>query len=168
MQVALYMATSIDGFIAKTDGDSDWVSPVDSKIFEQKMAEAGCIVVGRRTFDQFYNDLYPVNGVTNIVMTSDTSRTDDHSNVVFVNSAKNALYVANQKGHDKVMLIGGGNINGAFFSAGLVNEIFLSVHPLALGSGIKVFENFETLVNLELLAVTQLDQGLVQLHYKVK
>lgn len=168
MNVTLYMAISIDGFIAKIDGDSDWVSSADSKIFEQKIAEAGCIVVGRLTFEQFYNDLYPVKGVTNIVVTSDSSKKDDHDNVVFVDSAKKAVEVAQSKGHENTLLIGGGHINGAFLAVGLVNEIFLSVHPLVLGSGIKVFEDFIGQVNIELLGVKQLDEGLVQLHYKLR
>ena len=168
MTVALYMATSIDGYIATKDGDSDWVSEVDSKIFEQKMTEAGCIVVGRKTYDQYYGDLYPVEGVTNIVLTSNDSKKDKNKNVVFASSAKKALEIAKQKGHDKILLIGGGTVNGAFFADGLVNEVFLSVHPLVLGHGIKIFENFEGKVDLELLRSKELDEGLIQLHYKVK
>ena len=47
------MAISVDGYVAKKDGDSDWVSPVDSVNFEQKIKETGCLIVGRRTFDQY-------------------------------------------------------------------------------------------------------------------
>lgn len=88
MKVTLYMAISIDGHIAKKDGDSDWVSEVDSKIFEKKIKEAGCIVVGRKTFDQYYGDLYPIEGVTNIVLTTDATRQDKNENVIFVPSPK--------------------------------------------------------------------------------
>lgn len=64
------MATSIDGYIAKKNGDSDWVSEVDAANFEQKIKEMGCIIVGRKTFDQYQGDLYPVPDVTNIVLSS--------------------------------------------------------------------------------------------------
>ena len=168
MKVTLYMAISIDGFIAKEDGDSDWVSEVDSKMFEKKIEEAGCIVVGRKTFEQYYGDLYPVGGATNIVLTNDATQQDKNENVIFVSSSKEALRVAEQKRHDKVLLIGGGHINGAFIQDNLVDEVFLSVHPLIIGEGIKIFENFRKQVDLDFVGLKEMEEGLVQLHYKIK
>jgi dihydrofolate reductase len=167
MKVILYMAISIDGYIAKKDGDSDWVSEVDAKIFEEKIEEAGCIVVGRKTFDQYYDDLYPVKGVTNIVLTSDEERQDEDENVVFVSSTLEALQIAKDKKHEAVFLIGGGLTNTAFVQDNLVDEIFLSVHPVILGEGIKIFENFEKLVDIEFIDLKKLNEGLIQLHYKI-
>lgn len=168
MKVILYMAISIDGYIAKKNGDSDWVSEVDSKIFEKKIKEAGCIVVGRRTFEQYYGELYPIDGVTNIVLTNDVTRQDKNRNVVFVSSPQEALKVAKQKGYDKVFLVGGGHVNGSFIRENLIDEMFLSVHPLILGEGIKIFEGFGEQVDLELVSLKQIGEGLVQLHYKIK
>jgi len=167
MKVILYMAISIDGYIAKKDGDSDWVSEIDSKIFEKKIEEAGCIVVGRKTFDQFYDDLYPVEGLTNIVLTNDATRQDKNENVIFIPSPKEALQIAEQKGHNKVLLIGGGHVNGAFIQDNLIDEVFLSVHPLILGEGIKIFENFRKQVDLEFIGSKEMEEGLFQLHYKI-
>lgn len=167
MKVTLYMAVSIDGFIAKNDGDSDWVSPVDSVIFEQKIKEKGCIVVGRRTFNQFHGDLYPVKGITNIVITSDKRKANKSDEVIFVGSPEEALKVAQGKGHTEVLLIGGGTTNGLFLKANLIDEIFLSVHPLILGDGIKLFEGCEIKLDLREISIKQLDEGLVQLHYVV-
>lgn len=70
MKITLYMATTIDGFIAKNDGDSDWVSPIDTDNFMAEINKRGCIIVGRTTYDQFLNDLYPIEGVINVVVTS--------------------------------------------------------------------------------------------------
>ena len=168
MKVTLYMAISIDGYIAKKDGDSHWVSEADSKIFEKKIEEAGCIVVGRKTFDQYYNDLYPVEGVTNIVLTNDATRKDKNENVIFVPSPKEALQVAEKKGYDKVLLIGGGHVNGTFIQENLIDDVFLSVHPLVLGEGIKIFENFRKQVELNFVGSKEMEDGLVQLHYKIR
>lgn len=167
MKVTLYMAISIDGYIAKNDGDSDWVSEVDSRNFEKKIEETGCIVVGRKTFEQFYDVLYPVEGVTNIVVTSDASRQDKNQNVTFVSSPQEALRVAMQKGHDKVLLIGGGHVNSAFVRDNLIDEVLLCVHPLIIGEGIKIFEHFGKQVHLDFIGSKEMGEGLVQLHYKV-
>lgn len=168
MKVTLYMAVSIDGFIAKKDGDSDWVSPVDSAIFEQKIKEKGCIVVGRRTFSQYHGELYPVKGVTNIVLTSSKAEAENTDEAIFVSSPEEAVKAAQEKRHTEILLIGGGTTNGLFLKSNLIDEIFLSVHPLILGDGIKLFENSEVNLSLEKLEVKELNEGLIQLYYKVK
>lgn len=167
MKVTLYMAISIDGFIAKRDGDSDWVSPVDSANFEQKIKEKGCVIVGRRTFDQYQGELYPVKDVTNIVLTSGPSPKAEIDNVIYAQSPSDAIKLAQTKGHDKALLIGGGITNGLFLKEGLVDEVFLSVHPLILGNGIKLFEDIETDIKLKFLDQKELGEGLTQLHYQV-
>lgn len=167
MKVTLYMAVSIDGFIAKKDGDSDWVSEVDSVIFNQQIKDKGCIAVGRKTYEQFYGELYPVDGITNIVLTKETDKISDQDYVHFVNSANEAIKKAEENSHDQILLIGGGEVNGAFLNVNLIDEIILSVHPLILSDGIKIFENTLQNVNLELLRVKELDEGLVQMYYQV-
>lgn len=168
MKVTLYMAISIDGYIAKQDGDSDWVSPVDSENFEKSIEEAGCIVVGRKTFEQFYGELYPVEAVTNIVLSNNAIRNDKNENVVYVQSPKEALQVAESNGHSKVLLIGGGQTNGAFIKENLIDEVILSVHPLILGEGIKIFEDFSNQVDLDFVSAEEMEAGLLQVRYKIK
>jgi len=167
MKVILYMAISIDGFVAKKNGDSNWVSEVDSINFQQNIKEVGCIIVGRRTFDQYQGDLYPAKEATNIVLTSDVSLKSETDNVVYVRSPNDAVRVAKEKGHNKALLIGGGTTNGLFLRAGLIDEIFLSVHPLILGDGIKLFEKSEKDINLKLIGQKELGGDLIQLHYQV-
>ena len=93
MKLTLYNAVSIDGFIAKLDGDSDWVSESDAEIFESTCQKAGCIVMGKTTFEQFKGSLYPMKGVQNIVM----SASSNHAltgGVEFANSPRAALEIA--------------------------------------------------------------------------
>ncbi len=168
MKVILYMAISIDGYIAKKDGDSDWVSEEAFKIFEKKIEEAGCIIVGRKTFEQYYGDIYPVEGVTNIVLTSDATRQDKNENVIFVSSPKKALQITEKKGYGKVLLIGGGHVNGAFIQDNLIDEVILCVDPLILGQGIKLFENFRKHVDLDFVNSVEMEEGSIQLHYKLR
>jgi dihydrofolate reductase len=167
MKVILYMAISIDGFIAKKDGDSDWVSPVDTVNFEKMIKEKGCIIVGRRTFDQYQGNIYPVIGVTNIVVTTELSLKSETNSVVYAKSPNEAVKLAQEKGHNEALLIGGGITNGLFLKEGLVDEVFLSVHPLILGEGIKLFEKVESYIKLELINHKELKKGLIQLHYRI-
>lgn len=167
MKVVLYMAISTDGFIAKKDGDSDWVSQVDFAIFQGKIKETGCIIVGRRTFNQYHGEMYPVKGVTNIVLTTNNFSKKEEK-TFFVNSPKEALQVAKKEGHNQVLLIGGATTNGMFLKENLIDEMYLSIHPLILGEGIKLFEDCEVSVKLKLLGLKQLRDDLIQLHYLIK
>lgn len=64
-------------------------------------------------------------------------------------------------------MVGGGTTNGLFLGAGMVDEIYLDVHPLILGGGIKVFENCKFNFKLKLLEEKTLSDGLKLLHYQV-
>lgn len=162
------MATSIDGLVATTDGDSDWVSEVDAASFEKEITQKGCIVVGSKTFYQFLHDLYPVDGVTNIVLSKTKTSDDDMpENVCFAATPERALEVAAAKGHEQILLIGGGTTNAAFLKKKLIDEIIISVHPLILGQGIHLFEKFKEQVDLEQISSENLEEGLVKIVYKV-
>src|SRR3989344_9137728 len=112
MKLTLYNAVSIDGFIAKLDGDSDWVSESDAEIFESTCQAAGCIVMGKTTFEQFKGSLYPMKGIQNIVM----SASSDHAftkGVEFANSPHVAFEIA-ERAKNRIVLIGGGKTNASF------------------------------------------------------
>ncbi len=169
MKITLYMATTIDGYIAKTDGDSDWVSPVDTKNFAAAIEEHGNIILGSRTYKQYFGDLYPVEGVNNIVVSSDPNAVVKSDNIFVVPpNPKEIVSFLESKNQDKALLIGGGRTNGLFLQADLINEIRLVVHPLTFGRGIKLFEGVELHKNLELIESKELEEGLVQLKYAVK
>ncbi len=168
MKVTLYNAISIDGFIATPDGNSDWVSEKDAEVFEKKCIEYGCIIVGRKTFEQYYGELYPMEGITNIVITTQKDMTFKEENVKIVQSVNEALEYTKTKNFQKVLLVGGGTVNGSFLKENHISEIILSVHPLILGNGVKIFQDTQTLTELELENVEKLDDNLVQLKYKVK
>jgi dihydrofolate reductase len=162
------MAVTIDGYIAKTDGDSDWVSPTDAENFDQVMHEYGCIIVGRKTFDQFQGDLYPVEGILNVVVTNTTDLKNESAGVYFIKpSAEDIVRLIMEKGHEKALLIGGGTVNGLFAKAGLIDELIVSFHPLAFVKGIHLFEGIETDMKLKLVSSEALKDGVVRAKYSV-
>ena len=162
MKVIMHMAISIDGFIARTDGDTSWVSSIDLNLFQKRATDAGCIFVGRTTF----NEIYPIKGVMHIVLTDSKDTKHPDSQVAFVSSTEKAVALAKEKGFETVMLVGGGKTNGSFFKAGLIDEMFLTVHPIVLNYGIHLFGNVGIETVLQLIDTKELGEGLVQLHYK--
>src|SRR3989344_3496076 len=134
MKVIMHNAISADGFIAKSDGDTSWVSEFDLNLFKKRCLENGCVILGRKTFDE----VGVTSGITNIVLT--TKPLNSSSTIVFsADSPLSAIALAKSKGCKSVILAGGGETNGSFLKKGFIDEAFLTVHPLILGQGIKLF-----------------------------
>ncbi|MBL8015432.1 MAG: dihydrofolate reductase family protein [Candidatus Doudnabacteria bacterium] len=170
MNVTLFCAISADGFIATSERNSEWISmEVDAPIWEAEIKKRGCIIVGSKAFYQYLDDVYPFPEVQNIVITSQTDRENKWDNVTFVEpDASKALSVAESLGFPEVLLVGGAKTNGLFLKSGKVNGIILDIHPLLLGSGIKVFEDTDSrMINLQKLSSQELSEGHTLLHYKV-
>lgn len=169
MKVILYNAISIDGFIALPDGNSDWVSETDIPFFEQAIKESGCIVVGGRTFRQFEGQMYPVKDVLNIVMTRTETKKDKYTNVIFTQSSpKEIIEIAEDKGYKSILLVGGGEMNGAFLNEDLVDEILVDIHPIIIGNGIKMCNATPNLRQFEKTSIKELEHGLVLIRYSRK
>lgn len=170
MKVTLYNAISIDGFIADKSGDSSWVSPIDEANFNAAIEEAGNIILGRKTFEQFENELFPIEGIKNFVFTRDVNFSREDQDVFVINQEPEIFVEeASSQGIENLLLIGGGNLNASFLNQGLIDEMILVVHPIIIGSGIKLFEGKEfNVMNFELLSSKSLGEELVQLKYKAK
>jgi len=166
MIIVLYAAISADGFIATKDGDSDWVK--DDELFEKGVKEFGCVVLGRNTFRQYQGDIYPMEGVQHLVLThKDAGLDTKYSSVTYVTSPENAVKKAAELGFDKLLVIGGGQCNGTFAAAGLLNEVWLDEHPLKLGSGIKLLGDYPGKLDLKLIS-SQKYPDFVHNKYRVK
>jgi len=162
------MAVSADGFIAKKNDDTSWVSDVDWALFSQTVKDTGCIVMGRRTYEVSGND-FPYKGAINIVMTKNKKLKSENKNAIFTNkSPQEVIELVKNKGYERLLIVGGGAINGSFLREKLIDEIFIDVHPLVLGNGIKIFEGFESQIKLELMESKVLDKGQILLHYRVR
>lgn len=166
MHIVLHLAISADGFIAKKDGDSSWVSVVDEELFKRRAIETGCLVVGKKTFDQYQGSIYPVKGALNLVLTTHEISVKDPA-VVYVHSPEEAIAVAQKSGHNAMLVAGGARTSDTFLNAGLVNEIYLSVHQVTLGEGIKTFNQFANDQRYKLTGEKELSKSVKELHYSM-
>ena len=163
------MATSINGMITIGQDDSDWVSKVDWSEFDKLMRSCGIMIMGKRTYEIFGDD-FPREGATNVVMTSDKKllKQKTPNNVIFTNkSPKDVVQMAEKRGFKKLMLIGGMTLNTSFIKENLVDEIWLSVHPLIIGQGKSLIKSLAINKKLKTIGVKRLEEGLVQLRYEI-
>jgi dihydrofolate reductase len=165
MKIILDLALSSDGFIAKLNGDSDWVSERTEKLFKQRIRDTGCLVVGNRTFTQYLGSIYPVKGALNIVI-SKTIHKSNEKNVIYAHSAEESLKIATEHHCSGIVIAGGATVSKMFLR--LIDEIYFSVHPILLHQGMKPFGDIDIPSNLQLLDTQDLGDNITQEHYRVE
>lgn len=165
------MATSANGFIARTNDKTDW-SSVELDAYMSKVKETGNLVVGRKTYELMLNDPSPdadMEKVGNplVVVVTNSKKYKDNDSTKFVSSAKESLAFLQSKNFTHVMVAGGSKLIASFLTEGLVDELFLDIEPLLFGQGIPLLIPTELELNLQLLDTKILGKNSVQLHYKV-
>lgn len=166
MKVILYMGLTSNGFIAKEDDNTSWISQEEWDSYSAFVRKVGCMIIGHRTYDILtkqpeFSELKEVK----IVVISHKDFKTLASNHFTAKTPRKGLDVL--KNVDEVIVAGGGQINSVFMKEGLIDEIYLDVEPLVFGKGIQLFspEDFE--YELELIEINKLNQHTVQLHYQV-
>lgn len=164
MKVTLLMAMTLDGKIAKdSDHFPDWTGKADKKFFMERTKEAGCLIMGSKTFDTIGR---PLPGRKNVIMTR-KERDSEWENLVFTaDSPQEILANLKSEGYEEAILGGGAQINTLWAEGGLIDEVVLTISPLFFGQGMGLFSE-EVELNLELVELTTLDDDLVCVHYKV-
>jgi len=169
-KVKLFIASSLDCYIAREDGSIDWLFTDDDYGYTKFYDSVDTIIVGRKSYDQSLAfEEYPYKGKKVYVFTRKKVRKNNNEQDVeyidtniqdFVTSLTQSI------GKD-IWLIGGGEIVSVLLNAGLVDEIILSIHPIILGTGIPLLRDIQKEVNLKLENSLSFDSGLTQLYYKV-
>jgi dihydrofolate reductase len=165
-----FIATSLDGYIARADGSIDWLSivhPVDEAHgYERFMSSVDTIVVGRRTYETVLKyETWPYVGKRLIVMTHRPANDAQHAEEFYSGSA---LELADRLTDAKRVYVDGGNVLSQFFAAGLIDDVTISVIPIVLGNGIRLFSGGEGEHRLELESSRSWPSGMVQMRYRVR
>jgi dihydrofolate reductase len=169
MKVTMYPAITLDGFIADPNGECySWISEEDEANYEQAVKEAGCLLIGRKTYEQ-YKDEYPLkSGATTFVFTHGQDEEDQDKIKFVTGTPEEVLRQIADTGFNEVVIGGGGEVNGAFAEAGLIDEIIISIYNVTIGEGIPLFGSHKPKLKLKLLATSNELEGIVKNHYEVE
>jgi dihydrofolate reductase len=168
-KIKLYIASSLDGYIAGEGGNIDWLFTDEDYGYAKFYDSIDTILIGRKTYDQSLKfDEYPYKGKKVYVL---TRRIEDKKNTRYVEyidvDIPNFVRHLLKLGGKDIWLLGGGEIVSILLNADLVDEIILSIHPVILGRGIPLFSNMKKRVYLQLLESKPFGSGLVQLCYGI-
>ena len=178
MKASVFIATSLDGFIARRDGSIDWLNKAHARVPEGEdcgfgvfMDSVDALIMGRKTFEQVLSFGQWPYGKTPVVVLSHgpmeiPSRlpgTISHSS----ESPKALLVRLSAMGMEHVYIDGGNTIQG-FLADSLIDEITITRIPVAIGNGIPLFDPERGDVKLSHLHTTTYDFGFVQTRYRVQ
>jgi len=166
---SVFIATSLDGYIARADGAIDWlqiVHPLDeSHGYDAFFASIDTLVVGRGTYEVARGfETWPYGGKRVIVMTH-RAEAPRHGEEFFAGSVTDLVA---RLGDARHVYIDGGNVIRQFLAAGLVDAATISIVPIVLGGGIRLFSGGEGEHRLELESHRAWPTGLVQLRYRLR
>jgi dihydrofolate reductase len=166
-KVILYMAITLNGYIANKEDDTSWISGEEWSSYSQMVQKAGNLIVGHRTYDILTKqpEFAELEKVKLIVVSNKDFQTIS-TNHLIARTPKKALELL--KDYDEVIVAGGGILNASFMKENLIDEIYIDIEPSIIGKGIKLFvdEDFES--SLKLLEINKITENEIQLHYAVK
>ena len=167
-RVVLNVAVTLDGYIAGPKGEYDWCFTDADYGMTEFMERVDAVLMGGKSYRLLLDYGHPYPDKTNYVL-SRTEHSSPYENVVLVNKDI-ALFVEGlrrQRGKD-IWLFGGAEIFQLLLSAGLVDELMLSVHPVVLGAGLPLFGHADARQTLLLKDTRSYPSGLVQITYVIK
>lgn len=172
-QVILYIATTIDGFIAHTDGDVDWLSeyPITPNYnygYDDFIKSIDTVILGGKSYrDILTMDIeYPYRSKETYVISRNPSASVDHIHFISENILENILELKKKKGNN-IWLVGGGEIISLFLKAKLIDRMILTITPVILGAGIPLFPQLLDQSTWTLLRSENYSNGVVQNDYQL-
>ena len=181
-RVTIHMAASLDGFIARKDGNVDWLETsnefaggetMDPEFVEAFLKTIDCYVMGSRTYETALN--FEAKGFgwsygdkpTFVLTRRELPRTRD---TVEFYSGELAQFVNGRlrPTFHNIWFVGGGVVSGECLRLGLADEVRYSILPILIGDGIPFFEKLGRDVALHLAEVKAYKSGTVALRYEVR
>jgi dihydrofolate reductase len=169
-KVKLFIANSLDGFIARADGGIDWLFMDADYGMAEFHKSIDTILFGRKTYDVALSlgGAPSYKGIKNYVFARTLKNSAD-KNFEFVSGDIRSFIesLKQSKGKD-IWLMGGGELIESFINERLIDEFILTVHPIILGEGVPLFRGLRQQTDLKLIACKTYESGIVQVSYGLK
>ncbi len=174
IKASVYIATTLDGFIARPNGALDWLpqdgSGDEDYGYHSFMDSIDTLIMGRKSFEKiltFGNWSY---GNKHVVVLSHSNLTipdNIASTVEASNLSPSALVDQLAQAGNKHLYIDGGQTVQSFLAAGLIQEIIITTIPILIGQGIPLFGPLEQDIKLKHLHTQAYESNFVQTKYQV-
>ncbi len=181
-RVTIHMAASLDGFIARKDGSTDWLETADEFAGGEELDAAtvdaflktiDCYVMGSRTYETAMafeaKGLGWVYGDKPTFVLTNRSLPRIRDTIEFYSGDLKQLVNDRLRPRFRgIWFVGGGKVSGQCLSLGLADEVRYSILPVLIGDGLRFFEQLDTEIALHLTEVKAYKSGMVGLAYEVR
>lgn len=169
-KIILGLAVSLDGFIEGPNGEFDWCFTDQDYGMSMFLKKVDAIFYGRKSYELMLRESPESLGQwadkKHYVFSTTYKKADDKFILVDGDIPARVEEIKRSSGKD-IWLFGGASLTSALMAHGLVDQLWLSVHPILLGSGRPLFENLQSRVQLKLVNSTSYETGLVSLKYEI-
>ena len=170
-KVILYISMSLDGYIATKDNSLEFLSIVEQEGedygYNDFVKSVDAVIIGRKTYEKVIEMGYEYPHTDKEVYIITRTKRPSIGNFTFYTGDLTQLVngLKNQPGKN-IYCDGGAEIANQLIKNDAVDEYIISVIPILLGDGIKLFKDGRPEQKIELVSAKQFDKGLTQLHYK--
>lgn len=172
-KLSLFIATSLDGYIAKPNDDLSFLKAVEKEGedygYSEFMATIDTLIIGRKTYDYVLKEIgssHYDNGQRDVYIITRTQRPSVGRTTFYTGNFTELVRRLKSESGKNIYCDGGAEIINELLKNDLIDEFIISIIPVLLGGGTKLFKDGIPEQQLELLNVKTFDTGLTQLHYK--
>lgn len=170
--LVLYIATSLDGYIATQDDSLEWLFKIAGEGdngYSEFYDTVDTILIGRRTYDWIVEKEkgnFPYKNKKCYVFSKSKIGKDESVEYINQDVVEFTNKIKRMDG-GKIWLVGGGNLLHSFIKERLVDEFIITIAPTLIGDGIPLFKKNDFELELKLKSMRKFNQ-FVELHYEVK
>ena len=167
-KIVLGLAISLDGLIEGPNGEYDWCFTDQDYGMKEFMESIDAVFYGRKSYELMMNweGGNPFASKKSYVFSNSWTDASDKFELVSGDVIAKVKELKEGKGKD-IWLFGGASLTLSLMNHGLVDELWLSVHPIILGQGKPLFTGMHNRTKLQLLETRPYETGLVSLRYRI-
>lgn len=171
-RVRLYVATSLDGFIADREGSVDWLEAHDPRNYgyDQFFAEVGAVIMGRRTYEfaRAMGEDWPYAGCRCFVLSSRTLVGVPDGVLPTTRGMAGAIEAARKATRKDIWVVGGALAMQSALDGGFVDQIDAFIVPVLIGRGLPLIAELAQRQNLSFEGIETFQDGVVKLTYTTR
>ncbi|WP_308992448.1 dihydrofolate reductase family protein [Mariniflexile litorale] len=174
-KISVFIAMSLDGYIAKPNDDLSFLKLVEQEGedygYAKFAATIDTLIIGRKTYDYVVKEIgasHYDNGERDVYVITRTEKPQVGRTTFYTGNITELVKRLKSKKEKNIYCDGGAEIINELLKNDLIDEFIISVIPILLGNGTRLFKNGRPEQLLEFVCAKTFDKGLTQLHYKRK
>ena len=174
-KISLFIAISLDGYIAKPNNDLSFLKIVEKEGedygYAKFISAIEILIVGRKTYDYVLKEIgssHYDNGERDIYVITRTPKPNKGRVTFYTGDIAELVKKLKSENGKDIYCDGGAEVINELLKLDLIDEYIISIIPILLGNGTRLFKDGRPEQLLELISSKSFDTGLMQLHYKRK